>query len=170
MDDAPAAHRKAYRGQRCALPTALSFAHKLHSLQLRIIKRGFKAVLQDTRCPFLRVNFTSLVSGTAVSSPVEGLFPAFAEALLGAKCLAVTQEFGVRNPLSTLWALRADAWIRRQVDAVDPKRRARLETRIQASVRKAFCCFSASWEQAVMEQFTWLVRRLAGSMTAAPQR
>lgn len=56
VDDAPAAHRKAYRGQRCALPTALSFAHKLHSLQLRMIKRSFKAALQDTRRPRNRVN------------------------------------------------------------------------------------------------------------------
>jgi hypothetical protein len=31
VDDAPTTHRRSYRGQRYALPTALTFAHKLHS-------------------------------------------------------------------------------------------------------------------------------------------
>ena len=34
VDDAPAAHWRACRGQRYALPTEPAFAHKLHSLAL----------------------------------------------------------------------------------------------------------------------------------------
>ncbi len=40
VDDAPAAHRGACRGQRYALPTAHPFAHKLHSHLLRLKQRS----------------------------------------------------------------------------------------------------------------------------------
>lgn len=104
---------------------------------------------------------TSLVSGTAVSSNVEGLFPAFVEKMLGKKCLALTQEFGVMNPLSTLWALRADAWLRSEIARTGRSSR---ETSIKRAVRNAFCRFSPAWEASVIAQFGWLSERLVMSM------
>lgn len=106
---------------------------------------------------------TSLVSGTAVSSNVEGLFPAHVEKMVGPACLAVTQEFGVTNPLSTLWALRADAWLRSEISRVGCSWR---EQSIRMSVRKAFCRHSPEWEAAVIAQFGWLAERLAINMQA----
>lgn len=73
MDDAPTAHRAAYRGQRCALPTAPRFAHKLHSLLPRIKTALFKPNFKIQGCPISRSLTTYCVGLELRSLPSTGI-------------------------------------------------------------------------------------------------
>jgi Protein of unknown function (DUF2817) len=110
---------------------------------------------------WLEYQLTSTTDGSTVSAALNGPLAAYVEEHLGGRCMAITLEFGVAAPLSTLNAMRADNWLRTTRDR-DTSAHRYVETK--RKVRDAFFVRDPAWERTILERFQWTVERLVYSL------
>lgn len=110
---------------------------------------------------WLENQLTSTTDGSTVSAALNGPLPAYVEQHLGDQCMAVTLEFGIAAPLSTLNAMRADNWLR---TTRDKNASAQRHAKTKEKVRHAFLIRDPVWERTILDRFRWTVERLMDSM------
>lgn len=109
---------------------------------------------------WLEHQLVSTNEGSAISAEVKGPLLAHTERMFGERCFTVTLEFGVKGPLPTLNALRADNWLRTRTNSATSEK---WRSQIKQQLKDAFLARDPDWEKQVLNRFEWTVDRLIDS-------